>query len=203
MRSYWQFFITWIVIHCYHLWCSPEQGLQLTDCGKMDDKSCLLVQCLNRMLSWYERVCWDMSWKNSLLLVAHHRVRHSSGWWVRPRTPCAENWCGCHQSGHLLDTIITCLTQYFQGTISIQYSPCGVCGGPNGTPTSFSLSTSVLPFRYHSTNAPHSFIHLSQALYNFKNCSVTHTHIYIDKYEFPQTWDSDSELWPHTLYSWG
>jgi len=84
----------------------PEQGLQLTDYGKTDDKSCLLVQCLNRMFSWCERVCWDMNWTNSLLPVAHHRVKHSSEWWVRPRTPCAENWCVCHQSGHLLDTIL-------------------------------------------------------------------------------------------------
>ena len=171
MWSYWKFFITWIAIHCYHLRCLPEQGLQLTDCGKMDDKSCLLVQCLNRMFSWYEQVCWDMSWKNSLLLVAHHRVRHSSEWWVRPRTPCAENWCGCHQSGHLLDTI---LPRYNFYTVQSMWDFWWATG--------FSLSTSVFPCQYHSTNAPHSLIHLLQALYNLKNCSVTHTHTHTHLY---------------------
>jgi hypothetical protein len=37
-------------------------------------------------------------------------------------------------------------------------SPCEISGGQRGSRTGFSPSTSVFPFRYHSTNAPHSYL---------------------------------------------
>ena len=37
-----------------------------------------------------------------------------------------------------------------------QASPCKVCGGQGGTETGLSPSTSVFPFRYHSTNTAYS-----------------------------------------------
>jgi hypothetical protein len=65
-----------------------------------------------------------------------------------------------------------------------------IYGGRSGTKTDFSPSTSVFPCQYHSTNAPHSFIHLPPTLYNislpvlqFSPVSIIppmlHTHSYI------------------------
>ena len=47
-----------------------------------------------------------------------------------------------------------------------QVSLCEICGGQSGTVIDFSPSTSVSPWQYHSTNAPHPFIHLPPTLYN-------------------------------------
>jgi hypothetical protein len=43
---------------------------------------------------------------------------------------------------------------------------------------SFFSSTSVFPSQYHSTNAPHSFIHLSATLYGFSNLQRHYTTFY-------------------------
>jgi hypothetical protein len=67
-------------------------------------------------------------------------VRHSSEWWVRPRTPCAENWCGCHQSCHLRYNFYTVqsmwdfwwakwhcyrfLSEYFSLPLSVSFHQC-------------------------------------------------------------------------------
>jgi hypothetical protein len=37
-------------------------------------------------------------------------------------------------------------------------SVCAVCGGKSGTRTSFSSSSSILPYQYHSTVALHTHI---------------------------------------------
>ena len=43
------------------------------------------------------------------------------------------------------------------GSLNIIQGPVHVtCGGQGDTGTGFSLSTSVFPYQYHSTNAPHS-----------------------------------------------
>jgi len=187
MWSYWQFFITWIVIHCYH-------------CGAYLSKVCNWLTTVKRMTN---PVCWCNAWTGCFLganecvgtwtgRILYFQL-HIIGWSIAQNGECVLEHHVPKTDAYAINPV-TCLTQYFKGTISIQYSPCGVCGGPNGTATGFSLSTLVFPFRYHSTNAPHSLIHLSQTLYNLKNCSAlfSHTHIYIDKYQFPQTWDSDS-----------
>jgi len=42
----------------------------------------------------------------------------------------------------------------------------GICSGQSATVTVFPSSTSVFAYHYHSTIAPHSFIHLPPTLYN-------------------------------------
>jgi hypothetical protein len=49
--------------------------------------------------------------------------------------------------------------------IQFQVSPREICGGPSATGTGLSPTTSVFPFQYHSTNAPHLVIHLSLTLH--------------------------------------
>ena len=49
--------------------------------------------------------------------------------------------------------------------VTVVNSPCGICGGQNGTKIVFSPSTSVFPCQYHSTIAPYSSIHLPPTMY--------------------------------------
>jgi hypothetical protein len=50
-----------------------------------------------------------------------------------------------------------------EGPAQTQAILCGVCRGQSDAETRFSLSTSDLPYQYHSTNAPH----LSSSTYRF------------------------------------
>jgi hypothetical protein len=52
------------------------------------------------------------------------------------------------------------------GSSRTQDGPCNICDARSGTATGVSPSTSVFPCQYHSTIAPHSFIHLPPTLYN-------------------------------------
>jgi hypothetical protein len=52
-----------------------------------------------------------------------------------------------------------------ESRIQFQVSPRKICGGQSGIGTGFFPSTSVFPSHYHSTNAPHSVIHVSLKLH--------------------------------------
>jgi len=151
-------------------------------CGAYLSKVCDWLTAVKRMT---DPVCWCNAWTRCFLgtnkcvgtwvgRILYFQL-HIIGWGITQNGECVLEH---HVPKTDADAInpVTCLTQYFQGTISIQYSPCGTCGVPTGTATGFSLSTSVFPCQYHSTNAPHSL----KALYNLKNCSAlfihTHTH---------------------------
>ena len=61
--------------------------------------------------------------------------------------------------------------RYFspQSLVRFQASPCVICCRQSGSKTALSPSTLFSPLHYHSTNAPHSFIHLIPTLYNSSN----------------------------------
>jgi hypothetical protein len=52
--------------------------------------------------------------------------------------------------------------------VQSQASPCYICGGQSGTVRGFFHCTFVFPRRYYSTTNPHSFTHLSSAIYRLK-----------------------------------
>jgi hypothetical protein len=60
--------------------------------------------------------------------------------------------------GRAMDQAVSRRPLTAEAWVPARVSPCGICGGQNGTGSGFSPSSSVFPCRHHSTIAPYSSI---------------------------------------------
>ena len=70
---------------------------------------------------------------------------------------------------HVMDQSIILWPSATEACVKLQASPREIYGGQSGTGTASSLIMLILPSQYHSTNDPHSFIHLPLTVLNLNS----------------------------------
>ena len=99
----------------------------------------------------------------TVTICIHDFVFVTDRWCVR----CEVRTCYLQCWGlQIVPQGVICMPDTVEARVRYQISPCEICNAHSGSVTGFSPITSVIPWQYHSTNAPYPFIHLPPTLYN-------------------------------------
>jgi hypothetical protein len=109
----------------------------------------------------------DVLYTCSSIIVLPRICLHVGGDSNREKNLLRE--CNAISRGRAMAEAVSRLSLTAKTRVQCQATSCGIYGGQSGTGSGFCSRASVFLCHYHSTNAAHSFIHVSSTVHNLGN----------------------------------